>query len=128
MGQINNSQELQDRIEELEQIKLAQHDDLQFQLTALSESLNPLNVIKNAIHTVFPKRGINGNVIVPAVGLAAGIFVKKLLMRKTNNLMSRIIGGAIQFAVAAVMGRQTAKIGRKGDIYGNGRISDSAVF
>jgi hypothetical protein len=63
------------------------------------ESLKPLNLIKNTIKQVIKSPDLKENLANTVMGLASGFVAKKLIIGKTNNPLSNILGSIIELTV-----------------------------
>ncbi|MBK7668235.1 MAG: hypothetical protein IPJ32_13400 [Sphingobacteriaceae bacterium] len=63
------------------------------------ESLKPLNLIKTTIQQVIKSPDLKENLANTVMGLASGFVAKKLIIGKTNNPLSNILGSIIELAV-----------------------------
>ena len=63
------------------------------------ESLKPLNLIKNTIKQAIKSPDLKENLANTIMGLASGFVAKKLIIGKTNNPLSNILGNIIELAV-----------------------------
>ncbi|MBP7809217.1 MAG: hypothetical protein KA163_07995 [Bacteroidia bacterium] len=63
------------------------------------ESLKPLNLIKNTIKQAIKSHDLKENLVNTVMGLASGFVAKKLIVGKTNNPLSSVLGSIIELAV-----------------------------
>lgn len=74
------------------------------------ESLKPINLIKSAFHEVTASPEIKNDLATNAIGLGAGFLSNKLLENNSRSPMKRIIGTAVQFAIANLVSKHTDTI------------------
>ena len=64
------------------------------------ESLKPLNIIKSTIKQVISSPEVKTNVVDTVIGFASGFIAKKILVGKSNNVFSKLLGSLIEMTVA----------------------------
>ncbi len=111
---IKTTAHLASAIQTMETKKLEQEEGLTKQFTKTYESLNPVNIIKNTINEVANTPGVKDNLLNFSVGIGTGIITKKLMIGKSDSLLKKIIGGAIEFGVANLVTGNAGFIREKG--------------
>ena len=112
--EINNTAQLKSAIAFLEVDSAVKKRILVDQYHITTESLRPANLIKNVFNKIVDSNDITNRVIGTSVGLGAGILSKKLLIGKSTNIFKRILGTAIELAVASVVSKNGEAIKEKG--------------
>ncbi len=111
---IKTTAHLASAIQTMEAKKLEQEEGLTKQFAKTYESLNPVNIIKNTINEVANTPGVKDNLLNFSVGIGTGIITKKLMIGKSDSLLKKIIGGAIEFGVANLVTGNAGFIREKG--------------
>ncbi len=109
MGNISNEAELKAAIRELELKTTQQEKALKENARATADSLKPANLLKVGLinlKKVAVTRDLRSIVINTFVGLAAGYITRKFFVSKTNNILKRTAGAAVQAAVTKMVFRQ----------------------
>src|SRR6187431_1877008 len=74
------------------------------------ESLKPINLIKNVVHEVSASPEIKNDLVSNVIGFGTGFISKKLLLDKSQNPVKRVLGTALQFAVANLVAKHSDTI------------------
>ncbi|MDR6845824.1 hypothetical protein [Flavobacterium granuli] len=103
-----------DSLNELIILQEQKHD---YELNALKEqfhvayeSLKPINLIKSVFHEVTASPEIKNDLVSNAFGLGAGFLSKKLFGDNPHSPVKRIIGTAVQFAIANLVSKHSDTI------------------
>ena len=110
MKPITTSADLKLAIQQLEQ---QQTNDLQLlkeEYNKTYESFKPINIIKSSFKELVAAPDLKTDVINAAVGLAAGIVTKKLMIGKTINPFKKLLGIIVEMAVAKTVAKNTDEI------------------
>jgi hypothetical protein len=113
---ITNGEELEEAIARLELKAAAQKRDLQESFAELSESLKPINLVKESARYVFSGKNREGLVNV-LIGLGTGFLSRKLLLGKSHGVVGRTLGKAVQYGMAGVISQNAEKIKEKAGIW-----------
>jgi hypothetical protein len=106
---ITNGEELEEAIAALEIKAAAQKRDIQELLAGLSESLKPINLVKESARFVFSGKNREGLVNV-LIGLGTGFLSRKLLLGKSRGVVGKTLGKAVQYGLAGVISKNAEKI------------------
>jgi len=112
--EINNSIDLDNAIALLSLKIIAQTSDIKKQFAEVVESLKPARLLKAAVNNIADHPGIAKVAIGTIVAVEAGGLSKKLIVGKSGNIFRRIIGTAVEFAVARSVLGNSAFIAGKG--------------
>ena len=92
---------------QLQQLIRTKEDELELERRLLKitfqsaiEKLKPINIIKNSIKEVITAPNLQNNIINNVIGLASGFLTKKLIVGKTHNPISKLLGMLIEVGVA----------------------------
>lgn len=111
-----NSDELAAAIAELELKAAAQKMDMEETFAAVSENLKPLNLVKNGVRSVFSGEH-KEDVFNALIGLGSGFLSRRLLLGKSNGIVGKTVGKAIQWGMAGLVSKNAEKIKEKaGDL------------
>jgi hypothetical protein len=110
MSTIKNATDLDLKILALEHKLNEEWPMLKEELGNATENLNPLNLIKNAIHTSVDEPFLKSKLLANVVGLAVGYASKKLFFGKNKNLISKIAGTLLELEVANIVSSEPEKI------------------
>lgn len=103
----NETDSLNDLIILVEQKRAYELELLKEQLYLVSESLDPINLIKNVFHEVVDSPEIKNNLVNSAIGLFTGFISKKVLTGNSHNSFKRVLGTLIQFGVTNVVSKHS---------------------
>lgn len=112
--EINNSTDLENAIALLSIKNKAQTSAIKNQFADVVESLKPARLLKAAVSNIAENPGIAKVAIGTIVAVEAGGLSKKLIIGKSGNIFRRIIGTAVEFAVARSVLGNSAFIAGKG--------------
>ena len=107
---INNLADLHTAIQKLEQQKESEKDLLIQQFHITTESLKPINILKNSLNKVIHSPSTVENIINTTVSLGVGLLSKKFLIGKSSSLVKKILGTAMEFGVAGLISKQSSSI------------------
>lgn len=111
---INNSTELENAIVILSLKNKEQTSELKNQFADTLESLKPAKLLKAAINNIAENPGVAKVAIGTIVAVEAGGLSKKLIIGKSSNILRRIVGTVVEFAVARSVLGNSAFIAGKG--------------
>lgn len=106
MQSITNSNELQDAILILQQKQAEQGQELKIQFELTIESLKPANPIRSIINEVITSPDILSTILSASLSLTAGYFSKKLIIGASGNILKKLLGSIMQFAVPIIMAKK----------------------
>jgi hypothetical protein len=97
---ISSKAELDAAIIALERRKLHQEVQLIDQFNVVRDSMNPVNFIKNTITKLAETPNVGGGILKILSGLSVGILSKKLLIGKSSSVLTKLLSGVFELAVA----------------------------
>ncbi len=87
-------------IRQLEQQQADEFILLKEEFKKTSESLKPINILKNTFKQAVAAPDLKTDVINAAIGLTTGIVAKKLMIGKTLNPFKKLFGIIVEMAIA----------------------------
>lgn len=105
MKNITTGEDLKEAILLLEIEQDEKFQVLRNQIVVTYEALKPLNLLKRTIHDITTSPDLLENLFGSAVGLTTGLISKKILVGGTGNLMRKLFGTLLQFAVTNIVTR-----------------------
>jgi hypothetical protein len=109
---IKNADDLAHAIAGLERKAAAQKNDIEETYKSVSEKLKPMNIVKNGFKSTFSGEH-KGDVVNALIGLGSGFLGRKLILGKTNGVVGKTIGKAIQWGMAGLVSKNADKIKEK---------------
>jgi hypothetical protein len=109
---ITNSEELAEAIAALELKSAAQKRDIEQTFAAVSESLKPLNLVKNGFRSVLSGEH-KEDLFNALIGLGSGFISRKLLIGKSSGFLGKTVGKAIQWGMTGLVSKNADKIKEK---------------
>jgi hypothetical protein len=109
---VTKSDELEAAIAELELKAAAQKMDIQETFTAVSENLKPLNLVKSGVRSVFSGEH-KEDILNALIGLGSGFLSRRLILGKSNGIIGKTVGKAIQWGMAGLVSKNAEKIKEK---------------
>jgi hypothetical protein len=109
---ITNSEELSEAIAALELKAAAQKREIGETFTAVSESLKPVNLVKNGFRSVFSGEH-KEDIFNALIGLGSGFLSRKLIIGKSSGFVGKTVGKAIQWGMAGLVSKNAEKIKEK---------------
>jgi hypothetical protein len=110
--QANNAEDLGRAIAQLELLEAAQKREIERTFMEVSENLKPMNLVKSGVRSVFSAEHkedlING-----LIGLGTGFLSRRLLLGRTNGVVGKTVGKAIQWGMAGLVSKNAEKIKEK---------------
>ncbi len=94
--ELKSKADLDQAIARMEQLKHQQREEIVFLFKETTHSLNPVNIIKEKISDVTGPGETRNNLLTTVGGMAAGMLTKKLIIGKTNNVVTSFIGNLIK--------------------------------
>jgi len=109
---ITNSEELAEAIAALELKAAAQRRDIEETFHAVAEDLQPFNLVKNGLRSVFSSEH-KGELLNALIGLGSGLLSRKLILGKSTGFVGKTVGKAIQWGMAGLISQNAEKIKEK---------------
>ena len=116
MQKITTAIELKEAILLLEVKRALQEELLKEQLKATSESLKPINIIRNTFKEMTATPELKKEAMNAAIGYATGVVAKKVFVGKTNNPLTKLLGVVLEMAVANKVARNVDGIKSIGSV------------
>lgn len=107
---MNSTLLLKERILELEKKQEEGMSQIKQQATGIYESFKPVNIIKRSLESSMEIPEIKEKLIHSLLGLATGFITKKILVKKSDSNMGKVLGTILQFVIAAIVAKNTDKI------------------
>ncbi len=103
MKKISALEKLREAIFQLEQEKAEAGKLLKEEFHEATESLKPINLIKNGFKEVTQSKQIKNQLINASAGLIAGFIFKKLFQGMSRGPFKKLLGTAIMFGVTSLV-------------------------
>lgn len=117
---IQNSRELDEAIERLEQKKTLQEGMLSDSFHATVDHFKPANLLRSAFKNITESHDAKSTVLKAAGGLGAGFLAKKLLFGKPASMLGKLAATAVKMGTTNTVLHNTDKISAWGTaIYNN---------
>ncbi len=97
---VSSMNDLEARINELENVQAQQITELKLSAVGIVESFSPANMLKSALKDVVQSPDLRSTAINTVIGLGAGFLGKKMFVGNSRSLFKKITGTAVQFLVA----------------------------
>lgn len=97
---IRNSEELKTAIQELERKQAYELVLLKEQYNITKENLKPGNLIKTMFRETVSDHSLQSDALNAAIGYTTGLVARKLMIGKTINPLKKLLGVALEMAVA----------------------------
>jgi uncharacterized membrane protein YeaQ/YmgE (transglycosylase-associated protein family) len=110
MEKIKSKSGIKNAIQRLELEQSAQLISLKTEFDITFERLKPINIIKDTLNETFSDRGIKSTVTSNFLGAASGIIARKIILGKTNNPITGLIGALIENFVSNGVVKNSDKI------------------
>ncbi|MBP9097660.1 MAG: hypothetical protein KBF74_02500 [Ferruginibacter sp.] len=97
---INGKAALQEKILELENLKVVQEEELKLQFHAVKESMKPSNLLKSGLSSLTSGPGLGGGLLKTAAGLGIGVLSKKIFLGSSPSFIKKVVGSVFEIAAA----------------------------
>ena len=97
--------QLEEAILLLEIRKEMEYELLKDQVKTTYESLKPVNLVKNMMHSALDTPDLKGDLLNGVMGLAAGYLSKKVAVGETHNPIKNILGTLLQMTVTGIVAK-----------------------
>ena len=108
--ELKSKADLDQAIARMEQLRNEQREQMVFLFKETTHSLNPVTLIKEKISDITGSGETRNNLLTTVGGMAAGMLTKKLLIGKTNNVVTSFIGNLIKTGTFGLIQGQADKI------------------
>ena len=116
MQAITTSAGLKTVIQQLEIQQAGELSLLKEEVLKTAESLKPINIIKSTFKNAIDVPDLKTGIINSAIGLTTGILAKKIIIGKTLNPLSKLLGVALEMFVANKVSKNTDEIKSLGNL------------
>jgi hypothetical protein len=116
MRSITTSADLKMAIQQLEVQQANELILLKEEFNKTKEDLKPVNIIKSAFKEAVAVPDLKTDIINAAIGLTTGIFAKKIIIGKTLNPLSKLLGVVLEVFVASKVTKNAGEIKSIGNI------------
>lgn len=100
MASITTAAELKNAIQQLEVKQASEFKLMKEEFKGTYENLKLINIIKNTFKQAASAPELKTDIINTAIGLSTGFVAKKLMLGKTLNPFSKLLGIIVELAVA----------------------------
>lgn len=104
--EINNTEDLKAAILQLEDRKQREKQQLVDNFHAFTESISPVNLIKNTFNKVKETPGLPANILKAGLGLGVGIISKRMLLGTKGGILKRILGSAMEMGMMGLVAKK----------------------
>ncbi len=108
--ELKSKADLDQAIARMEQLRNQQREEMVFLFKETTQSLNPVTIIKEKISDITGPGETRNTLLTTVGGMAAGMLTKKLLIGKTNNVVTSFIGNLIKTGTFGLIQGQADKI------------------
>lgn len=99
-NRVYQSNGLQQKINQLEQLQADQMADLKNSAAALLDTFSPSQMLRGVLRDITTSPDLRAAAINTTIGIGAGFIGEKLYVGHSKNIFKKIAGSAIQFLVA----------------------------
>jgi hypothetical protein len=110
MQSITSTTQLKYAIQQLEDKRTLQGQILKEEFQVFTESLKPVNLIKDALNNVITTPDLGGSIISSLVGLATGFVSTRLFVGSSRNVLKNIVGSILQVGVTNLIAKNPEAI------------------
>lgn len=103
MPKITSTSGLNEAIKLLEDKQALQGKLLKEQIVFFTESLNPVNLIKNAFNRAITSPGLTSKTLSAVFGILTGFFTTKLVKHASGNLLKKVLTSIAQIGVTYIL-------------------------
>jgi len=111
MAKISSSEELKQRIAELELRKVRQKAEIKEHFHEMVESVKPKNLIRVGLQSISEAPALRQNLINSVTSLVTGWVARKLAVPKNDTIIKKTAGAAIQYGVTRFMATKGDNLG-----------------
>jgi len=111
MAKISSSEELKQRIAELELRKVRQKAEIKEHFHEMVESVKPKNLIRTGLQSISEAPVLRQNLINSVTSLITGWVARKLAVPKNDTIIRKTAGAAIQYGVTRFMATKGDNLG-----------------
>ena len=111
MAKITSSEELKQKIAELELRRSRQKEEIKEHFQEMVESIKPKNLIRVGLQSISEAPALRQDLINSVVSLGTGWVARKLAVPKNDTIIKKTAGAAIQYGVTRFMATKGDSIG-----------------
>jgi len=100
MGKITTSVDFKNRIQELECKQVDEWALLKNEFLDTCEIVKPINILKSTIKEAYSAPNLKANIVNTVIGIATGFVGKRILIGKTRNPFTKLLGVILEVAIA----------------------------
>jgi hypothetical protein len=116
MQKVTTAADLKNAIKQLEYEQASEWILLKKQFFISYESMKPINVIKSTFKEMVLAPDLKTNIINTAIGVTTGFLTKKILIGKTHNHLTKLLGIIVEMVVANKITKNAGEIKAIGSI------------
>ena len=98
-NRIANIHDLEERISELEALRGRQQEEFKAEFREVAHRLSPATLIRNGVQNVVGDPQLRTAAFDTAISNSAGQISKKIVVRKSHNVLRKLAGSAVYFLV-----------------------------
>lgn len=110
MKKVTSTSELKEVIAQLERQQKENWLDFKDNLGIAFDSLKPINLIKTTYREFLSTPHVAENLIGSTIGLTSGLITKKLIVKKSHNVLRNFAGGLAQMLISNFITRHSDTI------------------
>ena len=110
MIELKSKADLDQAIARMEQLRNQQRDEVVFLFKETTQSLNPVTLIKDKLSDITGPGETRNSLLTTVGGMAAGMLTKKLIIGKTNNVVTSFLGNLIKTSTFGIIQGNADKI------------------
>jgi len=99
MSALSKTEQLQQAIAELEAKQHVQGALVKEQFQVVRQQLQPVTLVKTLVNDLFTSPEVRTGVIDYAIGITSGVLAKKVVVGHSHNLVTELVGSAVQLIV-----------------------------
>ncbi len=100
MHKVTSTSELKEAIKQLEYKQAEQWTDLKGHINDAFDSLKPINLIKSTYREFLSTPHMAEDLVGSTIGLSTGLITKKLIVRRSGNVLRNLAGGLAQMLIS----------------------------
>ena len=103
----------------IQQLKFQQKEDflaLKEEFGRTKENLKPINLLKNTFKSVVKVPDLKTDIINAAIGLTSGIMTKKMILGRTHNPLTKLLGIVLEMFVTNKVTQNAGQIRSTGSL------------
>jgi hypothetical protein len=110
MQKVTSTAELKEAILQLEQQQKEQWVDLKDHIGLAFDALKPINLLRTTYREFLSTPHVAEDLIGSTIGLTTGFITKKLIVKKSRNILRNFAGGLAQMLISNFVSRNAGTI------------------